>query len=162
MKAVRMAKYSILFALLPVLFSAVFLFAYTAMRPTMSKLPPGPYPGDDVIEDAVMVYDHTRFINASPDSVWPWVLQVGKGRGGWYTPSSWERLLPRSCLSSKTINPQWQTLRVGDRVDDYGFGPDDCFIVAAIQPNRALVYKSDRYGAHFSWSDGRAAGLDIC
>ena len=45
-------------------------------------LPPEPYPGDNVIPDAVMVYDQTELIRAPPEAVWPWILQVGKGRGG--------------------------------------------------------------------------------
>ena len=54
--------------------------------------------------------------------------------------------------ASRTVNQSWQQLKPGDRVDDYGFSTEDYFIVAEIHPNRALVYKSDRYGASFSWS----------
>lgn len=54
--------------------------------------------------------------------------------------------------ASRSINPQWQLLRPGDRVDDYGFSADDYFIVEDVQPQKALVYKSERYGALFSWS----------
>ena len=71
---------------------------------------------------------------------------------GWYTPQSWERYLPRSFHASRSINPEWQQLKPGDRVDDYGFSVDDYFIVSDVQPERALVYQSDRYGASFSWS----------
>ncbi|KAF2487574.1 hypothetical protein BDY17DRAFT_320106 [Neohortaea acidophila] len=118
----------------------------------MSTLPSGPYPGDGIIPDAVMVYDQTKLVNAAPADVWPWVLQVGKGRAGWYTPQSWERYLPRRFHASRSINPEWQQLKPGDQVDDYGFSVDDYFIVSEVQPGRALVYKSDRYGASFSWS----------
>ncbi|KAL9089173.1 MAG: hypothetical protein Q9159_002644 [Coniocarpon cinnabarinum] len=118
----------------------------------MTQLPAGPYPGDDVIPDAVMIYDQTRRVNASPSDVWPWVLQVGKGRAGWYTPAAWERFLPQSWHATRAINPEWQKLKPGDRVDDYGFSADDFFIVQEVVPQRALVYKTDRYGASFSWS----------
>lgn len=37
-------------------------------------------------------------------------------------------------------------------MDDYGFSADDYFIVSEVQPEKALVYKSDRYGGSFSWS----------
>ena len=60
--------------------------------------------------------------------------------------------MPRSFHASRTINPAWQKLQPGDRVDDYGFSADDYFIVSEIQPEKTLVYKSDRYGASFSWS----------
>lgn len=54
--------------------------------------------------------------------------------------------------ASRAVNPEWQTLKAGDRVDDYGFSPDDYFIVEEIRPESALVYSSERYGALFSWS----------
>lgn len=69
----------------------------------------------------------------------------------WYTPASWERFLPKSWHATRTINPEWQKLVPDDQVDDYGFSADDYFIVVDVQPGRALVYKSDRYGAFFSW-----------
>lgn len=56
----------------------LYAFTTTDMPPT----PAGPYAGDDVIPDAVMVYDQTKLINASPGDVWPWVQQVGKGVSG--------------------------------------------------------------------------------
>lgn len=117
----------------------------------MPALPTGPYPGDNVASDAVMIYDQSRLVHAPPADVWPWVLQVGKGRGGWYTPASWEKFLPQSWHATRAVNPIWQNLKPGDRVDDYGFSADDYFIVSEVQPERALVYKSDRYGAFFSW-----------
>ena len=60
--------------------------------------------------------------------------------------------MPQRMHASKAINQSWQQLQVGDRVDDYGFSAEDYSIVAEIYPDRALVYKSDRYGASFSWS----------
>lgn len=71
---------------------------------------------------------------------------------GWYTPRTWETYLPASMHASRTINPEWQNLKAGDRVDDYGFSADDFFIVEDVQPEKALIYKSERYGALFSWS----------
>ena len=70
---------------------------------------------------------------------------------GWYTPAAFERFLPRSWQAARSINPSWQNLQPGDKVDDYGFSADDYFIVSEVQPERALVYRSDRYGAFFSW-----------
>jgi hypothetical protein len=151
MAVTRLLQFLVYLVFFPIIFSTSFLalFAYTG--PSMPPLPEGPYPGDNVISDAVMVYDQTRLINAPRSAAWPWVLQVGKGRGGWYTPKQWEWFLPRSWHATRSINPEWQTLKTGDRVDDYGFSVDDYFIVSEVDPEKALVYKSDRYGAHFSW-----------
>ena len=40
------------------------------------RLPPGPYPGDSVIPDAVMVYDQTKIVNASTAIIWPWYVSL--------------------------------------------------------------------------------------
>lgn len=111
-----------------------------------------PYPGDDLIPDAVMVYDRIRTVNAPAENIWPWVVQLGKGRGGWYLTRPWERLLPSSWKASRTVEPKWQGLAVGDRVADYGMSKDDYFDVVAVDPPRALVYRSERYGAVYTWA----------
>lgn len=113
---------------------------------------PPPYPGDDIIRDAVMIYDRTRTIQAPASSIFPWIVQLGKGRGGWYLTSFWERLLPSSWVPSRRVQQQWQTLAVGDRVADYGTSDDDYFDVVLIEPPTALVYKSERYGTVFTWA----------
>lgn len=76
---------------------------------------------------------------------------VDTGLAG-YTPASWERYLPQSWQATRSIDPAWQRLKPGDRVDDYGFNADDYFIVSEVHPQKALIYKSDRYGAFFSWT----------
>ena len=68
-----------------------------------------------------------------------------------YAPTWFEGILPQSAHASRIVHAEYQTLKVGDIVPDYGFSADDYFIVEEIQPNHALIYKSDRYGAHFSW-----------
>ena len=152
MRAVRIFQSLVLLLFLPLLLSSAFLYLFAGTSPDMTQiLPEGPYPGDTVIPEAVMVYDQTRLIHVPPKDVWPWVMQVGKGRGGWYTPKSWERVLPLNMHASRTVIPEWQQLKPGDRVDDYGFSPEDYFIVSDVVPEKALIYKSDRYGAQFSW-----------
>ena len=67
--------------LVPLIFTTIAI-PLLSMSTTSSQLPSGPYPGDNVIPDAVMVYDQTRVVNAQPSDIWPWIMQVGKGRGG--------------------------------------------------------------------------------
>ncbi|RSM08935.1 hypothetical protein CEP52_004398 [Fusarium oligoseptatum] len=109
------------------------------------------YPGDDMIPDAEMVYNQTRTIKASAADIFPWILQLGKGRGGWYLISRWERMLPKSWIASRLINPAFQQLKTGDRVPDYGT-KDDYFDVVSIDPPRSLVYESLRFGTKFTWA----------
>ena len=45
----------------------------------------GASPGDDLIPDANVVDTRAVDIDASPDAVWPWLVQMGYGRAGWYS-----------------------------------------------------------------------------
>ena len=58
-------------------------------------------------------------IDTPPDEVWPWLVQMGSGRAGFYTHEWVERLLLITYAeghSSTHIHPEWQGLRLGDRV----------------------------------------------
>lgn len=112
------------------------------------------FPGDALIPDAAMVYDnYSRLIHASPSAIWPWVVQIGKGRGGWYMPWTFERFLPHKWCAAREVRLEWQTLAVGDRVLDYGFNSnEDVFDVAIFEAERSLVFTSERYGTTFSWA----------
>lgn len=145
---------------------------------TSPAAPTGPaFLGDDLLADAEMVYDQRRTIKGAPEDIWPWIVQWGKGRGGWYVPAKFEKVLPEKFRSAPTINPAWQDLSVGDRVPDYGFGAtkdkkkqkkekkagddDDNnnkkdteghLEVALVENQRALVYKGERRGITFTWA----------
>ena len=129
----------------------------------MPQLPEG-QPGDSVISNPEMLYTHSIAIHATPSTIFPWILQVGKGRGGWYTPRSWEYVLPKKAHASRSVNEECTKLKAGDVVLDYGFDEkEDTFEVVEIKdprrdvvkqggPDGALVYKSERYGTVFSWA----------
>jgi hypothetical protein len=58
-------------------------------------------------------------IDAAPEEVWPWLVQMGSGRAGFYTHEWVERLLFITYAdghSATRIHPEWQELHVGDRV----------------------------------------------
>jgi hypothetical protein len=114
---------------------------------------PGPTaaPGDELLPDANMIFDRTAVIDASTTEIWPWLIQLGKRRAGWYLPRRAERFLPTSLRATRRVDPRWQALSVGDRIPDYG-GRDEYLEVARIEPGRALVYRSERKGAKFTWA----------
>ena len=87
----------------------------------------------------------------SPVEIWPWLIQLGKRRAGWYLPRTVERLVPSGRRATRRVDPRWQVLGVGDRIPDYG-GRDEYLEVARIDPGRALVYRSERRGAPFTWA----------
>lgn len=76
-------------------------------------------------------------INAPPEKVWPWLVQLGGDRGGWY---SWDRLDNAGRPSADRIHPEWQELAVGDYVKYFepGRGPVDAWKVVKLEPNQFL------------------------
>lgn len=108
-------------------------------------------PGDDVVARPDAVMDRAFTLPAPPAVVWPWFVQLGKGRAGWYLPRSVERLVPRGRRAARTVDPRWQGLAVGDVIPDYG-GRDATFTVQAMDPARHLVLTSHRGRLHISWS----------
>ena len=73
----------------------------------------GPYPGADVVPDGARGPTMAVTIDAPPEQVWPWLVQMGGDRGGWY---SWDRLDNAGCPSARRVHPEWQSLAVGDFV----------------------------------------------
>lgn len=95
-----------------------------------------PLPGDEIVAEATGGETRGITIDAPPDAVWPWLLQMGYGRAGWY---SYDRLDQRG-KSVEEIVDEWQGLAVGDVVPTH---PGGGFEVARIEPGRALVLRSD-------------------
>jgi hypothetical protein len=119
-------------------------------------------PGDDVCPHPQAVTTHAITIDAHPSRVWPWLVQMGWGRGQWYTARWVDQLLfPNNGPSADKIIPELQALRVGDLILD---GPPDkhcAFVVEQIEPNHDLVLHSvghlppnwsQRFGASIDWS----------
>ncbi len=111
----------------------------------------GPYPGVDLVPDGKRGATMAVTINAPPDQVWPWLVQLGGDRGGWY---SWDHLDNAGRPSAREVHPEWQDLDLGDYVKYWTrcHGPVDAWEVVALEPNRFL-------GLH-GLSDLRGGSLD--
>jgi hypothetical protein len=102
-------------------------------------------PGDDVMLQPKVEWTRATTINAPPDTVWPWIAQMGFGRGGWYTSETFDRIVWRiDNPSSDVILPQWQHPEAGDIIPD-GPGFSAYFRVAQIDDGEAIVYRSIRH-----------------
>lgn len=110
------------------------------------------FPGDELIPDAVMVYDQKRTIRAPARDIFPWLLQLGRNRGGWYLPNRLEGILPATWRPSRTIEPKWQKLTPGERIADYGFTRNDYFVVDRVIEPHTIVLRSKRHGSQFTWA----------
>jgi hypothetical protein len=96
----------------------------------------GSQPGDDLIVDANVTATRAISIRRSPDVVWPWIAQLGQGRGGFYSYDFLENLVGLDIHSSDRVVPEWQQLEVGDEVR---LGPTVGLKAAIVEPGRALV-----------------------
>jgi hypothetical protein len=121
-----------------------------AVRPTSAEVA-APLPGDDVVPDADVVMDRAFTVTASPEEVWPWLVQLGKQRGGWYLPRRLERMLPRSRRATHTVEKRWQDMKPGDVIPDYG-GPHETFGAVNVDRPFALVYRSRRGRTDLTWA----------
>jgi hypothetical protein len=102
-------------------------------------------PGDDVLPEPKVEWTRATTISAPRDKVWPWIVQMGFGRGGWYTSEAFDRIVWRiDNPSSDVILPQWQHPEVGDIIPD-GPGFAAYFRVTQIDDGEAIVYRSIRH-----------------
>lgn len=93
-----------------------------------------PYPGADVIPGGRRGATMAVTLDAPASRVWPWLVQMGCDRAGWY---SWDRLDNGGVPSAERIHPEWQDLRLGQRLASTPDGRA-WFEVAALEPERFL------------------------
>ncbi len=95
-------------------------------------------PGDELIPFAELTATRAITIEASADRVWPWIAQLGQGRGGLYSYDALENLVGCDIHSADRIVPEWQDVRLGDEVR---LAPKVGLRVAVAEPGRALVLR---------------------
>jgi hypothetical protein len=104
----------------------------------------GRLPGDDLIDHPRYNATHAITIKAPAARVWPWLVQIGQGRGGFYSYDWLENLVGCDIHNAEQILPQFQDLKVGNLLRlapppvKAGI-PDLAFQVAVLEPERALV-----------------------
>ena len=73
-------------------------------------------PGDELLPDAGLVTTRAVTIDAPPEAIWPWLVQMGSGRGGAYSYDWIENLLGLNMHSADEILPRYQHIAVGDEL----------------------------------------------
>jgi hypothetical protein len=120
---------------------------YLAWRPAMLRWgtqageATEPLPGDDLVPRPRVQSTRAITIDAPPEQVWLWIVQMGIGRGGFYTHDRVERVMFRARYvegkhSATRIHSELQDLKAGDLVP-YGAGA--YAPVHELEPNRHLV-----------------------
>jgi hypothetical protein len=90
---------------------------------------------DYLISDAMASITHGITINAPSNRIWPWLVQMGAGRGGWY---SWDFIDNGGIRSASSILPEYQDVEVGQIFPAIP-GANDVFLLQVIIPERNLV-----------------------
>jgi hypothetical protein len=93
-------------------------------------------PGDELMARADLESTRAVTIHAPADQVWPWLAQLGQGRGGLYSYDWLENLIGCDIHSSDVVLPQCQQVTAGDQIR---LAPQVPLTVARVDPGRALV-----------------------
>ncbi len=102
-------------------------------------------PGDDLVPSPKSGYTQAITIRAPKSEVWPWLVQIGYKRAGWYTYDFLHRLVGiAGCVddercSARRIIPELQDLQVGDVIE---IAPGMGYEVVGLEPEQALILHS--------------------
>lgn len=110
------------------------------------------YPGDELIPSSPYSYTRAVTVNAAPEDIYPWLVQMGAEKGGMYTYSWFEtNILRCELINADRVHEEWQGLKVGDKVKmcPGDWGPP-AYEVALLISGQAVVIGHQVNG---SWSD---------
>ena len=105
-----------------------------------------PMPGDELVHEPSFNATRAITIDAPPEAVWPWLVQLGFGRAGWYAYDLFDNA---ARPSAERILPEYQQPKVGDWVPMAGkVNETTAFKIAGLEPNRWMLWKKP----HSSWA----------
>ncbi len=96
-------------------------------------------PGDELMPKPKVVSTRAVDINAPASAVWPWLVQMGPGRGGAYTYDWLERRLGVEMQNTDEIHPELQNMAVGD---EFPMPGGYAFRVEIFDPEKTLAFRS--------------------
>lgn len=107
--------------------------------------------GDDLVLHPSIITNRAITINAPPDKIYPWILQLGAEHGGFYSYTFLESLFNCPIVNADKIHSEWQNLKVGDQVKmcPGSFGPPP-YQVALVEPLYSIVLG---HNENNTWSD---------
>jgi hypothetical protein len=109
-------------------------------------------PGDHLVRHPKMDSTRAITIHRPPAEVFPWLLQIGQARGGFYSYEWLENLAGCQIHNANRIVPEWQNLKAGDPVGLHPKLPD-AFRVEDLRANRYILLRGGPAGqaAAYSW-----------
>lgn len=107
-------------------------------------------PGDHLDSDPEFFATRAITISGTPEEIWPWLLQMGYGRAGYYGYDMIENLgSPRGIRSADTILPEFQQFKVGDEVPISSVALMEFY---AIEPNQYMIWTGADHQGSFLWA----------
>jgi hypothetical protein len=107
-------------------------------------------PGDELDPHPSFLATRAITINGTPQEIWPWLLQMGYTRAGYYGYDILENGgSPRGIQSAVTILPEFQHFKVGDKVP---ISPASSMLFYAIEPDRYLIWSGENGVGGFTWA----------
>lgn len=103
-------------------------------------------PGDELVEEPAKQVTRAITIDATREEVWPWIVQLGADRGGFYTYDRLENLVGLDIHSADEIVDEWQDLEIGDVVHADRARTGGWYVVD-LHPHTALVLKVGDFAA---------------
>jgi hypothetical protein len=95
-------------------------------------------PGDELVAEPASQVTRAVTIDAPREEVWPWIVQLGADRGGFYTYDCLENLIGLDIHSADDVVEEWQDLAVGDVVYADRARTGGWYVVE-LHPREALV-----------------------
>lgn len=103
-------------------------------------------PGDDRVDKPSFCATRAITIEAPPEAVWPWLVQIGRGRAGFY---SYDLFDNGGCPSAERILPAYQEAKVGDWIPMAAkVNETTAFKIAELEPNRSMLWAKP----HSTWA----------
>jgi hypothetical protein len=109
-----------------------------------------PMPGDELESHPTFLATRAITIDGTPQQIWPWLIQMGYMRAGFYGYDILENIgSPRGLESAVTILPEFQQFKVGDEVP---ISSAATMVFNAVEPNRYLVWSGKDGKGGFTWA----------
>jgi hypothetical protein len=106
----------------------------------------GAMPGDQLVSEPSFNATRAITIDAPPEAVWPWLMQIGYGRAGWY---SYDLFDNAARPSAERILPEYQDPKIGDWVPMASkVNETTAFKIKAFEPNRWMLWAKP----HSTWA----------
>lgn len=107
-------------------------------------------PCDEIVSAPKVKFTHAIEINAPAKYVWPWVAQIGQGRGGFYTYEALENLIGLQIYNSDVVMPEFQDPKLGDPIS---FSPGDGAPIVICEHRKAMAIENSLDMDTNTWFD---------